>query len=233
LRITFSYLRSKRTQVIEIGKVLVSDQVIEEQFVCDLSRCKGGCCEDGDAGAPLTKEELKIVDEAYEIVKPYMTREGIEQVQARGKYEYDAEFGWVTPTVNGQICAYGYRDENGIIKCSFEQAYYDGKIAWKKPISCHLFPIRTKKSRVYEMVNYDPRPSLCRPACSLGKKLKMPVYKFLKEALIRQYGEEFYNTLDEIAVRYYAKDDDTPPVPVGTAKAKSETSNVKRKVRNR
>jgi hypothetical protein len=191
--------------VIEIGKVLVSDQVIEEQFVCDLSRCKGGCCEDGDAGAPLTKEELRTIDSIYETVKPYMTPEGIEEVNRSGKYQYDTEFGWVTPTINSAICAYGFRDENGIIKCAFEQAYYDGKIEWKKPISCHLFPIKTKKTKVYEMVNYEPRLSLCSAACTLGKKLKMPVYKFLKEALIRKYGTEFYEVLEQVAEKYYDK----------------------------
>lgn len=191
--------------MIEIGKVLVSDHVVEEQFVCDLSKCKGGCCEDGDAGAPLTKEELRIIDRIYETVKPYMTAEGIAEINRVGKYLYDAEFGWVTPTINGQICAYGYRDEQGIIKCAFEQAYYDGKADWKKPISCHLFPIKTKKTKVYEMVNYEPRPSLCRAACTNGKKLKVPVYKFLKEALIRKYGEEFYEALDEVAIRYFEK----------------------------
>lgn len=191
--------------MIEIGKVLVSDQVIEEQFVCDLSRCKGGCCEDGDAGAPLTKEELRIIDRIYETVKPYMTREGIEEVNRIGKYQYDAEFGWVTPTINSAICAYGYRDEKGIIKCAFEQAYYDGKTDWKKPISCHLFPIKTKKTKVYEMVNYEPRETLCRAACSMGKKLKLPVYKFLKEALIRKYGPEFYEALEQVAEKYFDK----------------------------
>lgn len=191
--------------MIEIGKVLVSDQVIEEQFVCDLSRCKGGCCEDGDAGAPLTKEELRIIDRIYETIKPYMTPEGIEEVKRAGKYQYDAEFGWVTPTINSAICAYGYRDENGVIKCAFEQAYYDGKTDWKKPISCHLFPIKTKKTKVYEMVNYEPRPSLCRAACTMGKKLKMPVYKFLKEALIRKYGTEFYEVLEQVAEKYFDK----------------------------
>ncbi|HYE53737.1 MAG TPA: DUF3109 family protein [Chitinophagaceae bacterium] len=203
--------------MIEIGKVLVSDQVVEAQFVCDLTRCKGGCCEDGDAGAPITKEEVKIIDQIYETVKPYMTPEGIEETEKR-KYEYDAEFGWVTPTINGAICAYGYRDENGIIKCAFEQAYYDGKTAWKKPISCHLFPIKTKKTKVYEMVNYEPRETLCRAACSLGKKLKMPVYQFLKEALIRKYGQEFYETLDQIAIRYFSQDKAESKRPVARTK---------------
>lgn len=189
--------------MIAIENVLISDQVVQEHFVCDLSRCKGGCCEDGDAGAPLQKNEMAIVKAVYETVKPYMSREGIEAIERIGFYEYDREFGWVTPTVNGKICAYGIRDKQGVIKCAFEQAYYDGKIEWKKPISCHLYPIKIKKSKEYEMVNYEPRESLCSPACELGKKLKVPAYVFLKEALVRKYGEDFYGVLEQVAGQYF------------------------------
>jgi Protein of unknown function (DUF3109) len=189
----------KLKELIAIDKILVSDEVIEAQFVCDLHRCKGGCCEDGDAGAPLEKDELKILAAIYENVKPYLTPEGIEEIERKGLFYYDKEFGWVTPTIGGKMCAYGFRDKNGIIKCGIEQAYYDGKVEWKKPISCHLFPLKTKKSKEFEMVNYTPRQDLCKAACVLGKKLKMPVYRFLKDALIRKYGEEFYNKLDKIA----------------------------------
>ncbi len=194
---------AKIVSVIAIDNVLVSDLVVQEQFVCDLSKCKGGCCEDGDAGAPLTKEELKEINKLMDVVKPYLTKEGLEVIEKVGKYEYDHEFGWVTPTIEGKMCAYGFRDAKGIIKCAFEQAYYDGKSEWKKPVSCHLFPIRIQKTKTYEMVNYEPRPSLCRPACQLGKKLKVPVYQFLKEALIRKYGQEFYDVLDQAALKYY------------------------------
>lgn len=182
---------------------MLSDQIVEEQFVCDLSRCKGGCCEDGDAGAPITKEEMKIIDSVYEIVKPYLTKDGINEIEKNGFYHYDREFGWVTPTIESKMCAYGYRDEKGIIKCAFEQAYYDGKIEWKKPISCHLFPIRITQGKENELVNYEPRETLCSPACALGKKLKVPVYQFLKEPLIRKYGEDFYEVLDQIAQQYH------------------------------
>ena len=184
--------------MIAIDNILVSDEVVEEQFVCDLTKCKGGCCEDGDAGAPLEKAELDEIQNAYEIVKPYMTKEGIKEIERRGKYYYDQEFGWVTPTIEGGICAYGFRDEFGIIKCAIEKAYLAGEIKWKKPISCHLFPVRITKSKEdpeLEYVNYEPREDLCKAACSLGKKLKIPVYIFLKEALTRKYGEEFYETL--------------------------------------
>lgn len=191
--------------MIEIDNVLVSDDVVKAQFVCDLVKCKGGCCEDGDAGAPLTKDETRIIDEVFETVKPYLTPEGIAEIEKKGRYFFDREFGWVTPTINGKICAYGHYDSKGIIKCGIEQAYLDGKIQWKKPISCHLYPIKTKKTKTYELVNYEPRETLCKPACALGKKLKVPVYVFLKEALTRKYGEEFYTLLEQIAEQYYSE----------------------------
>lgn len=188
--------------MIAIDNKLISDEILEEHFVCDLSRCKGGCCEDGDAGAPMEKWELQELNDHYELIRPYMSREGIQEIERQGKYVYDAEFGWVTPTINGQICAYGFRDAQGIIKCSIEQAHYEGKLEWKKPISCHLFPIRiqhSKRDPDMEYVNYEPREDLCQAACRLGKLLKVPVYVFLKEALIRKYGEDFYQTLSATA----------------------------------
>jgi Protein of unknown function (DUF3109) len=188
--------------MIIIDSVLVSDEVVEEQFVCDLAKCKGGCCEDGDAGAPLENIEKDYIKEFYKVVEPYMTKEGIKEVKQVGQFLYDREFGWVTPTINGEICAYGYKDEKGIIKCAFEQAYNDGKIPWKKPISCHLFPIKITKSTAdknVEYLNYEPREDLCAAACSFGVKLKVPAYVFLKESIIRKYGEEFYETLDASA----------------------------------
>ena len=194
--------------MIIIDHVLVSDQVVEEQFVCDLSKCKGGCCEDGDAGAPLENKEKEYVNDFFEIVKPYMTKEGIKEIEQVGPYLYDREFGWVTPTIEGKICAYGYKDKEGIIKCAFEQAYNDGKIPWKKPISCHLFPIKLSKSKSdpgIEYMNYEPREDLCKAACSLGKKLKVPAYVFLKESIIRKYGETFYETLDATAAHLKEK----------------------------
>ncbi len=191
--------------MIAIDNKLVSDEVIEEHFVCDLNKCKGGCCEDGDAGAPLEKQELKHLDKMLPEILPYLSNEGKKEIEKQGRYLYDQEFGWVTPTINGGICAYGTRDENGIIKCGIEQAYLDGKIKWKKPISCHLYPIKTNVSRLdpeMEYVNYEPRQSLCRPACKLGKQLKVPVYKFLKEPLIKKYGKDFYEALEAYALKY-------------------------------
>jgi hypothetical protein len=185
--------------MIEIDDILVSDHVVEEQFVCDLKKCKGGCCVDGDAGAPLENGELKELNAVYDVVLPYLSAESKSIIETQGKYLYDKEFGWVTPTISNGMCAYGIVDEKGIVKCGIEQAFNDGKIKWKKPISCHLFPIRIKKTKRGELVNYEPREDLCAAACSLGKKLKLPVYQFLKEPLIRKYGKDFYDALSATA----------------------------------
>lgn len=194
--------------MIVIDNILISEDVVEKQFVCDLAKCKGGCCEEGDAGAPLTKEEKRLVATYYEKIKPYLTKDAIAEIEKKGKYAYDEEFGWVTPTLpsDNEICVYAARDDKGMIKCAFEQAYNDGIIPWKKPVSCHLYPIVAYKGKHgdYERVNYEPREKLCSPGCSLGKKLKVPVYQFLKEALIRKYGENFYAALDKIAKEYIA-----------------------------
>jgi hypothetical protein len=194
--------------LIVIDNILIGDDVVEQQFVCDLAKCKGGCCEEGDAGAPLDDEELDIILQLYEKIKPYLTEAAIAEIEKKGKYVYSKEFGWVTPTLGNdrEICVYGSRDEKGIIKCAFEQAYYDKvidpiAIGWKKPISCHLFPVIVHKGKKgdHDRVNYEPREKLCNPACGLGKKLQVSTYEFLKEPLIRKFGTEFYAALDKVA----------------------------------
>lgn len=198
-----AYFCTKFEDVIAIDNILVSDEVVEAKFVCDLHKCKGGCCEDGDAGAPLEKKELKELENHFNVIKPYLTQEGLDEIKRQGLYTYDREFGFVTPTINGGICAYAFRDELGIIKCGIEAAYRDGKLDWKKPISCHLYPIKINKTKTYTMVNYEPRDPMCNPACALGKRAKVPVYEFLKEPLERKFGTEFYTTLHQIAVEHF------------------------------
>ncbi len=185
--------------MIAIDNILLSDEIIEEHFVCDLTKCKGGCCVDGDCGAPLTEEETGILAKIYPKIKKYLTPEYIAEIDTQGTHVIDSQYGFVTPTVNGGICVYGITDEMGIVKCGIEQAWKDGKIKFRKPISCHLFPIRIIEHIGYESVNYEPRETLCKPACKLGKQLKVPVYVFLKDAIIRKYGEEFYEGLEAVA----------------------------------
>jgi len=188
--------------VIVIDNVLVGDDIVEKQFVCDLAKCKGGCCEDGDAGAPLEDGELNTIVDIYETVKPYLSPASVSEIEKKGKYVFNEEFGWVTPTLghDSEICVYGIREKSGMIKCAFEQAYYEGKTKWKKPVSCHLFPIIAEKGKngSHDKMNYEPRQKLCNPACFLGKKLQVPTYQFLKEAVVRKYGEKFYEALDTI-----------------------------------
>jgi hypothetical protein len=195
--------------VIVIDKVIISDDVVETKFVCDLAKCKGGCCEEGDAGAPLDKEELKIIQTVFNKIKPYLSPASLKEIEKKGFYVYHREFGWVTPTLgnDSEICVYGIREKDGMIKCAFEKAYYEGIIPWKKPISCHLYPIISEKGKHgdYDKMNYEPREKLCNPACALGKKLKVLTYEFLKEPIIRKYGEKFYNALDKAAKEHFSE----------------------------
>lgn len=182
--------------MIVIGDTILSDDLIENFFVCDLEKCKGACCVEGDLGAPLEDSEKNKMDEVYEKVKPYMCKEGIEEVEKQGVYILDEEGDYSTPTIDHKECAYAVYDEKGYLKCSIEQAYQDGKTDFKKPISCHLYPIRITNYEQYDALNYD-RWEICNPACGHGKALGVPIYVFLKEALIRKYGEKWYEALVE------------------------------------
>ncbi|MDA7803194.1 DUF3109 family protein [Crocinitomix sp.] len=184
--------------MIEIGDKLVSDEIFEKEFVCNLGACKGVCCIEGDDGAPLTLEEVDLLEEHVDAIKPYMTEEGIGTVERKGVFYMDQDNEPVTALVKGAECAFVFRDNEGITKCSVEQAYRDGKIEFNKPISCHLYPIRARKFRSFTALNYD-RWTICKDACTLGEELGVPVYKFLKEPLIRAYGAPFYADLEKVA----------------------------------
>lgn len=181
--------------LIEVKDKVVSTQIFERKFVCDLNACKGACCIEGDAGAPVTMEEVALLEKNLAVIKPYMRPEGIAEVDKNGVYYLFADREPVTALVNGAECAFVYFDDKGITKCSVEQAYLAGKTDFKKPISCHLYPIRVKKYADFESLNYETW-SICEPACSCGEKLDVPVYKFLKEPLVRAYGEDFFAELE-------------------------------------
>ncbi len=183
--------------MIELDNVILSDDVREQFFVCDLEKCKGACCVEGDLGAPLLESELETMKEIYPAVAPYLSREGRAEIERQGTYVLDEDGEYSTPTIDGRECAYAIYDTKGILKCGIEQAYNDGKVDFKKPVSCHLYPIRITKYSEYEAVNYD-RWHICSPACSLGRELSVPVYKFLKEALIRKYGKDWYDRLVDL-----------------------------------
>jgi hypothetical protein len=180
--------------MLVVADTIVSDDIADKYFVCDIEKCKGACCIEGDLGAPLEIDELPLLEQIYEQVKPYLSVEGIAAIEEQGFYIKDFEGDYSTPTIKNRECAYAIYDEKNSLKCGIEQAYLDGKTTFHKPISCHLYPIRTKKYGDFEALNYD-RWTICSPACGLGKKLGVPIYKFLKEPLIRKYGQEWYAEL--------------------------------------
>lgn len=183
--------------LIEVKDKVVSLDIFEKKFVCDLNACKGACCVEGDSGAPLTMEEVSLLEDDLDAIIPYMRPEGIAEVEANGVFYMDWDNEPVTTLVNGAECAFVYFDEKGITKCAIEQAHKDGKTDFKKPISCHLYPIRAQKFEEFEALNYNEW-HICSPACKCGAELDVKVYKFLKEPLIRAYGEEFFAELEII-----------------------------------
>jgi hypothetical protein len=180
---------------------LISDELVEEQFICNLSKCKGACCWEGDFGAPLADEELEILNAIYPEVRPFLTEEGQKLLDTEGGYQ---KFGKGEEEVIGTTllpdgrCAFLTFDTQGIGKCGIEKAYEAGATTFKKPISCHLYPIRVSKNTGFEALNYD-RWDICSAACQLGQEHRMPVYRFLKDALVRAYGEDFYQELEATA----------------------------------
>ena len=186
--------------MLEIGRAIVSLDILEKQFLCDLLKCKGACCVDGDSGAPVTPEEVKAIEEAYPEVQSYLSAEHRQAIEKQGFAVVDFEGDLVTPLVNAQQCAFTY-EENNIVKCGIEKAYLDGKSAFRKPVSCHLFPIRITQYKRFDAVNYQ-QIDICKPGRQCGKAEKLPLYVFLKEPLIRKYGQEWYEQLEFAAQNY-------------------------------
>lgn len=180
--------------MIQIDDKLISDQVLEKRFVCDLNACKGACCVEGDAGAPLEKNEVAILKKIWPKVKPYLRPEGVAAIDKQGTSIVAKDGELETPLVNGAECAYVIFDEKGITKCGIEKAYEEGVVDYKKPISCHLYPIRIKETKAGHILNYDEW-DICKSGCKCGKKLDVKVYRFLKAPLIRKFGEDFFDQL--------------------------------------
>ncbi|MFT3884628.1 MAG: DUF3109 family protein [Flavobacteriales bacterium] len=183
--------------MIEHRGTLISEELFEKRFVCDLNACKGACCEQGDSGAPLLPEEAKLIDRHYAAIEPYMTARGRKSVKDQGCtsiVDMDGEL--VTPLVQEYAeCVYARKDTTGKWKCGIEKAYHDGKVPFNKPISCHLYPIRVEKLKFHDGLNYN-QWDICAPACACGAKLDVPVFRFLKNALTRAYGADWYDELE-------------------------------------
>lgn len=172
---------------------LISDDLKEVFFCCDMPMCKGACCVEGDAGAPLEEEEISMLDDYLDEIMPFMTHGGIGEVEKLGVFDYDAEGKYVTPLIEGMECAYIYFEE-GIAKCAIEKAYQLKKIPFPKPLSCHLYPVRITSNGSMEAINYH-KWHICQKAVEKGHREKLPLYRFLEEALVRKYGIAWYSEL--------------------------------------
>jgi hypothetical protein len=182
--------------MVIVDNTFISEDLFKQHFVCDISCCKGICCVEGDAGAPLEEEEIAILEDCLDKIKPYMTKEGIEIVQQGGIFDYDIEGVLVTPLVNDRECVFVYY-ENDIAQCAIEKAYLEGKTDFQKPISCHLYPVRLTKQNCYEKLNYH-QWGVCRSARMNGKRLQISVFDFLQTPLARKYGDEWINKVKKI-----------------------------------
>jgi hypothetical protein len=184
---------------IAIEDLLVSPELFEKRFVCELTSCKGACCVEGDSGAPLTYDEIDQLEDALDAISPFMEEEGREMIEKAGVFYMDIENEPVTTLIHGKRCAFVYFDEHQIAKCSIEKAFREGKTIVQKPLSCHLYPIRIKSYYGKKVLTYNEW-SICSPACQLGNSLGVPVFRFLKDSLIRAFGEPFYEELEKVYI---------------------------------
>lgn len=195
--------------MILIEDVLISKDIIEKDFACNLNACKGACCIEGDYGAPLSKDEILIIEDLLKDVFPYLSKSAQEKITSEGFHSFNSSSNVdETSLMDDGACVFMGRNELGITFCGIEKAYYDGKIEFKKPISCHLYPIRVSKNEQtgFEALNYD-KWDICSSACTNGKKQKIRIFEFAKEALIRQYGADFYEDLTNAAEHLQGKRD--------------------------
>ncbi len=187
--------------MIQIDDTLVSLDVLESKFICDLSHCKGICCVEGDSGAPLLEEEVAELEKALPVIWDDLSPEAQDIIDKQGVSYVDVEGDLVTSIVNNKDCVFTCYDADGTCKCAVEKAYRAGKLSFYKPVSCHLYPIRVTEYDTFSAVNYH-RWEICKAAEVLGKKIGMPVYKYLKEPLIRRFGTDWYDSLEEVAIEW-------------------------------
>lgn len=176
---------------------LISEDIFEKHFICDLNSCKGACCVEGDFGAPVNETEINTINNYLPLLSPFLSDEGISVIKSKGISELDKDGDLVTTCIPTGECVFSVRTD-GILSCGIEKAWKAGKIDFQKPISCHLYPIRINKVGDYDALNYN-KWDICKPACALGEKHQMPIYKFLKAPLIRAYGVSWYKELEGIA----------------------------------
>ena len=194
---------------------LISDELLSEEFVCNLRACKGACCHEGDYGAPLTQDELRILEDLYPAIAPFLSERGRREIEQQGLYEFvDETKDFATPCIEGGACVYMVRSPEGFAACGIELAHRAGATDFKKPISCELYPIRVERDDAHDFLalNYD-RWDICAAACELGRKERMPVFRFVRHAIVRAWGQDFYDQLEAAASHLQAGAAEREPPP--------------------
>lgn len=190
--------------MLEIGDTLISSSLFSEEFVCDLGVCHGDCCLEGDGGAPVADEEIPQIEAALPAVQDMISSEAKSVIASQGVTYKDADGDNLTSLTSTKECVFAYK-KDGIWQCALETAFNNGKSAIRKPISCYLYPVRVKRHKKFTAVEYH-KWDICKCACENGRKLKVPVYKFLREPLIAAFGKEWYSELCLAAQSFYASD---------------------------
>ena len=190
--------------MIQIDDKIVSQDLFEVLFVCDYDTCKGECCVEGDSGAPLEPGEAEELRRCLPEVRHLLSPAALEVIEEQGVSYFDEDGDEVTSIVRGRDCVFTTYDEQGRCACALEKVYNEGKTTFMKPISCQLYPVRLTKYPSFTAVNYH-KWSICKCALKLGRKLQVPVYKFLRAPLVRAFGEEFYTQLEEVAALLQAE----------------------------
>lgn len=180
--------------MMQIDNTLVSEDLLGKEFVCNLTQCKGACCVEGEAGAPLTEQETKWLDRDIDQILPFIPEKGQKAIAAQGRFIKGWDGDWETPIIEGKECVYTVFDTKGNASCGIEKAFLAGKIDWKKPVSCHLYPVRVQHYSAFVAVNYH-QWEICNDACALGAELSVPIYVFVKDALVRKFGQDWYDAL--------------------------------------
>lgn len=188
--------------MIRVHDVIFSEDIATAKFACDITLCKGACCVIGDAGAPVKKEEIPVLNKAFNVVKEHLSEEALKRVEERGVVFGSDETGYEISCVDSGECIFVQKDENNVATCAIQSAYYRGDLNWEKPISCHLYPIRLKRIADFEYANFEYEPSLCSTACDNGKREGIYLADFLKTSLVRRYGESWYADFQDTCREY-------------------------------
>ena len=190
--------------MLQIGKTIVSLDILEQEFCCDLQECRGACCVEGDSGAPVTLEEVKQIKELYTQFEEYLSERNRAEIKKQGFSITDADGDLVTPLINNNECVYSFTDDEGITNCAIEKTFLEKGSSFKKPLSCHLFPIRITEYKRFDAINYQ-QLEICKPGRNCGTNKKIHLWQYLKEPLMRKYGKKWYHDLETAGSFYSCK----------------------------